>query len=70
MSDLLIETRRNLAKYLGMPERTARTRKTRLIDGGYAFFRKRRRGEKQVICAWSSSLKRYIEDCGREGLIP
>jgi hypothetical protein len=70
MSDILIETWANIGKYLGICERAARNRRVRLINGGYAFTRKRKRGEKAVYCAWASSLRRYIEDCGHLGIVP
>lgn len=68
-SDVLITTWANIGKFLGMSERSARRRRARLVDGGYAFTLKLSRGRKPVYCAWFSSLKRYVEDCGRDGIV-
>lgn len=61
MSDILIETWANIAKFLGISKRSILYRRKRMVRDGFVFYRKRRRGEQEVASAWASSLKRYVE---------
>lgn len=68
-SDWLIETWSEIGRYLGLSKRGVQRRKRRLMDGGYVFTRKRKQGEKEVVCAWNYELRRYVEDRAKEGKI-
>jgi hypothetical protein len=62
LSDVLIETWANIGKFLGLKKRAILYRREQLLRGRYVFYRKRRRGEKEVAAAWASKLKQYVED--------
>ncbi len=63
---MLIETWEQIGKWLGLSKRSILYRRKRLLNGGYVFYRKRRRKEREIACAWESSLKKYIEDQARQ----
>ena len=61
MSDLLIETWPAIARFLNIPLRRAYRRRKQMLECGVIFLRKRKYGEKPVMCAWSSNLRKWVE---------
>ena len=68
MSDeKMLETWPEIAKVFSVSPRTMMRRKKELKADGIIFYRKRKAGEKRVVCAFPSILRLWIQRKGMDG---
>ncbi len=56
-SDLIVGWKQ-IAQYLGVSERSIRSYRGPLLNGGHIFYRRKRFG-KRCVCAWSGDLREW-----------
>ena len=58
-NDLLVGWKQ-IARFLGISERSIRGFRDQLLEGSYVFYRRRRLGKRNV-CAWQDDLRQWAK---------